>query len=256
MIRVFKSILEWTQFREVELSNTSLGFVPTMGALHAGHQALVEKSVRENARTLVSIFVNPTQFNDPQDFKTYPVTLDADSKLLQKAGSDYLLFPDYNELYPDHYTYKISEKAFSTELCGAHRLGHFDGVLTVVMKLLQIANAKRAYFGEKDYQQLSLIEEMKKAFFIKTEIVPVPTVRERDGLAMSSRNLRLTAQEREIAPLFYKLLSNFELSSTQIKYELTSSGFVVDYVEERVGRRLGAAVLGSVRLIDNVEMKK
>ncbi len=222
-----------------------------MGALHAGHLALVKKSKAENDLTVVSIFVNPTQFNDPNDLKNYPRTMAEDEEKLRSVGADYLLSPEYQELYPDSYRYFVDESEFSQILCGSSRPGHFRGVLSVVMKLLNLVRADRAYFGEKDFQQLKLIEGMVEAFFMKTKIVPCATVREQDGLAMSSRNRRLSAQERELAPAFYRILTTMK-SLDEAKAELGRLGFEVDYLEEHVGRRFGAVKLGAVRLIDNV----
>ncbi|MCM2279697.1 MAG: pantoate--beta-alanine ligase [Oligoflexia bacterium] len=254
MIRVFKSIPEWIGFRNsATLEGKRLGFVPTMGALHAGHAALVERSHSENEATLVSIFVNPTQFNDPRDLEKYPRTLEADLDLLERAGADCVLYPEYRELYPDGYRYRVQEGELSRLLCGAHRPGHFDGVLTVVLKLLNIARAARAYFGEKDFQQLLLVKEMAEAFFLPTEIVPCKTVRQEDGLALSSRNARLNPGQRAQAAEFARLLGS-GLPASEIRSRLEALGFAVDYVEERFGRRFGAVKLGEVRLIDNVEI--
>ena len=254
MTRVFKSIKVWSEFRmSDELRGKSIGFVPTMGALHAGHVSLFTRSVSENDKTVVSIFINPTQFNDPDDLKYYPRTFETDLAKLDKAGVDYLIYPDYNELYNDDFKYEVNEKQLSTKLCGAHRQGHFTGVLTVVMKLLNIARAHRAYFGEKDYQQFHLIKGMAEAFFMDTEIIPCPIIREPDGLAMSSRNTLLSIEERKLAPNFFEHLSSSE-SINEIKSNLEKDGFKVDYVEELDNRRLGAVYLGKVRLIDNVEL--
>lgn len=235
------------------LGEESIGFVPTMGALHAGHRSLVERSVRENKITFASIFVNPTQFNDPKDFDKYPNTWDLDVKLLESIGTSYLFAPLFTDVYPDGYRYSVDENQLSKLLCGAHRPGHFEGVLTVVMRLLNLVRPTRAYFGEKDYQQLKLIEGMVHAFFMPTEIVACPIVREHDGLAMSSRNLRLSASERERAPVFYKVL-NSRRSLVEMREELQKNGFQVDYLEELEGRRFGAVQLGEVRLIDNVQI--
>lgn len=265
MTRVFTDLNVWRVERaELDLqqglrsNRTSLGFIPTMGALHAGHLSLVERSRRENDRTLVSIFVNPTQFNDPRDLEKYPRTLERDLELLRGAGADYLLYPDYETLYGDRYRYRIQENELSTVLCGAHRPGHFDGVLTVVMKLLNIARADRAYFGEKDYQQLLLIQGMARAFFHGTEIIGCPTVREKDGLAMSSRNTLLSPAERTRAPIFPQILrSRHPTESLEaLRTRLIEEGFEVDYIEERAGRRFGAVRLGSVRLIDNFPLSE
>ncbi len=229
----------------------SVGFVPTMGALHPGHIALIRKCRAENDVTVVSIYVNPTQFNDPDDFKNYPVTLDGDSKILGECSADFLFLPDYHEMYPDGYTYFLDENKLSRILCGASRPGHFRGVLTVVMKLLNIVKPDRAYFGEKDYQQYLLIKGMAEAFFLDTRIIPVPIVREESGLALSSRNTLLDEESRKLAPSFYQILSSAESKEEAIT-RLQQKGFRVDYVEEGFNRRFGAVILGNVRLIDNV----
>ena len=242
-----KSVAEvrtWGQDKQI-------GFVPTMGALHAGHLSLLAQAKAENKVGLVSIFVNPTQFNDKKDLEHYPRPLNEDLELLQQNGSDAVFLPRAEELYADQYRYKIQEAEFSQHLCGAHRPGHFDGVLTVMMKLLQIVQPKRAYFGEKDFQQLQLIRDMATAFFLPIEIVGVQTLREADGLAQSSRNRLLAAPEREKAPLVYRAL---RLPVGEGRALLEQNGFKVDYLEERAGRRLVAAHLGAVRLIDNVEV--
>ena len=231
----------------------TVGFVPTMGALHAGHRCLIEQSCAENDLTLVSIFVNPTQFNDPKDCATYPTPLEADLALCREAGAAAVFMPDYHLLYPDNFTYRVQEVEKSTILEGAMRPGHFDGVLTVVLKLLILARADRAYFGEKDWQQLQLVRGLSEAFFTGTTIVPVPTVREEDGLALSSRNVRLSSQARILAPEFYRVLST-AMDCAMARAELESLGFDVEYVDEREGRRLGAVQLDGVRLIDNVDI--
>jgi len=233
--------------------NWSIGFVPTMGALHEGHASLFRHSSEQNDVTVASIFVNPTQFNNPEDFQHYPSTLEQDLQCLQANGVDLLFFPQEKMLYPEGYKFRITETDFSKKLCGAHREGHFDGVLTVVLKLLNLVSPHKVYFGEKDYQQLQLIQDMAKDFFLPLQIVPCPTVREADGLAMSSRNLRLNPQEREKAPYFYKAIKNSR-STQEAKSLLQKEGFKVDYVEDLNGRRFGAVHLGAVRLIDNVEL--
>jgi pantoate--beta-alanine ligase len=254
--RVFQNLNDWLSFRaSPELERESLGFVPTMGALHEGHASLVKQSASENSKTLVSIFVNPTQFNDPKDLEKYPRTLEKDLEILQSAGADYLIYPTYEEMYRDGYKYRVTENEFSKYLCGAHRPGHFDGVLSVVMKLLNLSQARRAYFGEKDFQQLELIRGMAQAFFLPVEIIGCPTVREKDGLAMSSRNLLLSAADRERAPLLSKELKR-KGTPAEIRTRLEAHGFRVDYVEELKGRRFAAAFLGSVRLIDNVSLNE
>ena len=254
MTKVIKKISEWKKIRNSEeLKNKTVGFVPTMGAFHQGHASLIERCLIENNISVVSIFVNPTQFNDPNDLRNYPRTLDSDLKLLEKMNVDYLFYPEYEEIYSDNYRYKIIETDFSKKLCGAFRPKHFEGVLTIVLKLFNIVKPHKAYFGEKDYQQLKLIEGMCKAFFMDIEIVPCPIVRDEDGLALSSRNLLLTNEERKIAVNFPKLL-NARMSNELIKEELEKLGFKVDYIENLEGRRFGAVHIGKVRLIDNVEL--
>ncbi len=252
MPRIFESIHEWQEFRKSQtFEGKILGFVPTMGALHAGHGSLFGHARLENDFVLASIFVNPTQFNDPEDLRHYPKTLEHDLALLKSKGVDFVLLPKFEELYADQYRYRISENELSKRLCGASRPGHFDGVLSVVMKFLILAQAQRAYFGEKDHQQYLLIRGMAEAFFVPTQIIPCPTVREADGLAMSSRNALLTSDEREKAPFFSKTLRDCS-SLSVARLELEQAGFRVDYLEEWNGRRFGAVFLGKVRLIDNV----
>ncbi len=248
---VFNSISEFAKYRS-GISGT-VGVVPTMGALHTGHASLIEQSARENSTTIVTLFVNPTQFNNPEDLKKYPRTWEADLSLAKKAGAQVVFSPSFEEIYPDQYLYKISENEFSKILCGAHRPGHFDGVLTIVMKLLQIANADRSYFGEKDYQQLKLIEGMATAFFIKTEITACKTLRESDGLAMSSRNVRLTPAGREKAPILFKALSQAP-SAAEARKQIENVGVEVEYLEDHFNRRFVAAFIDGVRLIDNVQI--
>lgn len=242
--------LRYTTAKSVPLE---VGFVPTMGALHRGHLSLIKRSMKENRITVVSIYLNPTQFDNPEDLKHYPVSLEDDKKLLLSAGIDILFLPQYQEIYNDKYTYKLSENRLSNLLCGASRPGHFDGVLTIVLKLLNIINANRAYFGEKDYQQYLLIKGMADALFLQTEICPCPIIREASGLAISSRNQRLSKKGRkEVAPLFYKKLSEGG-PLQKIKEELINVGFKVDYIEEVEHRLFGAVILEGIRLIDNVK---
>lgn len=250
-MRVFKSLSEWRMFRRVDLRDHSLGFVPTMGALHAGHISLVERSRSENSKTVVSIFINPTQFDEKNDLERYPRTLDQDLAMLSQNLCDFVLCPTTDEMYPDDFKYRIDETELSQKLCGESRPGHFRGMLTVVMKLLSLTKADRAYFGEKDFQQLLLVEKMAEAFFLDTQIIPCPIVREDDGLAMSSRNKRLSPSERLVAPHFSEILSTSQ-SAEEAKRLLLAAGFGVDYVKDDFGRRLGAIRLGETRLIDNV----
>ncbi len=254
MTQVIKKISEWKKIRQSKkFENKQIGFVPTMGALHKGHESLIEKCVSENDVSVVSIFVNPTQFNDPNDLRNYPRTFDEDLTILNNNNVDFLFYPEYEEIYVDNYKYKIVENELSKILCGKFRQGHFEGVLTVVMKLFNIIRPHKAYFGEKDYQQLKLIEGMCEAFFMDIQIIPCPIVRDNDGLALSSRNLLLTDEERKLAVNFPKLLKSNK-SNDEIKRELEQLGFKVDYIEEFNGRRFGAVHIGKVRLIDNVEI--
>ena len=253
-MRIISSTAQWLKLRKtLKAQGKTIGLVPTMGALHAGHASLVEKSAKENDITVVSIFVNPTQFNDKKDLAKYPRTPEKDAKLLAAAGADYILMPDYAALYPDNYRYRVTENQKSKILCGAFRPGHFDGVLSVVLKFLNISGADRAYFGEKDYQQYQLIQGMKEAFFLPVEIVPCKIVREADGLALSSRNALLTPESRKTAPQLNRAITTCKTAALARK-ALQKAGFTVDYVQDINGRRFAAATLGSVRLIDNVKI--
>ncbi len=235
------------------LAAPSVGFVPTMGALHEGHLTLVRQSREQNLVTVVSIFVNPTQFNNAEDLQKYPRTLEQDQKMLQDSGVAYLFLPDANEMYADNFNYSVNEKEKNAVLCGASRPGHFSGVLTVVLKLLQIVQPTRAYFGEKDFQQLQIIRGMVDAFFIPTEIVNVPTQRDEEGLALSSRNQRLSADGIQKAQTFAKILKTsptLEIAKEQLK----ENDIAIDYLEDHWNRRFAAVSIENVRLIDNVPL--
>ncbi len=253
-MKCLNSLAELKSFRSA-LDGT-VGFVPTMGALHQGHLSLVERSLAESDHTLVSIYVNPTQFNSANDLENYPDTLEAD--LASLAGkADGVFLPTYGLLYPDDFDYRLDEMGFSNRLCGENRPGHFTGVLTVVMKLLNLMKPDRAYFGEKDYQQLKLVRGMVETFFLETEIVGCPIIREPDGLAMSSRNLNLTPADRSLSPRFHQILAS-ATDDAAARRSLQDAGFEVDYVETIDGRRFGAVLMGTlekpVRLIDNVPL--
>lgn len=251
-MRIFHDISEWRRERVAQVRRGStLGFVPTMGALHAGHLSLVQRSRNENDVTLVSIFVNPTQFDDSADLERYPRTTDVDLAALRHVRTDYVLLPLREQIYIDRFRYRVRETHHSTELEGAHRPGHFDGMLTVVLKLLHIAAAEHAYFGEKDWQQLTLVRGMVEAFHLPTTIVACPTVREPSGLAMSSRNEHLSPEDRTRAAQLYRTLVA-AASADEATTLLRAAGFEVDYVQDREGRRLAAVRLAGVRLIDNV----
>ena len=185
----------------------SIGLVPTMGALHEGHASLVRQSVKENDITVVSVFVNPTQFNDKNDLKNYPRDLEADCRLLEDCGADYVLAPSVEEMYPTPDTRHFEYPPVSTVMEGAHRPGHFNGVCQVVSRLFYIVRPLRAYFGEKDWQQIAVIKAMVRHLGLDVQIVECPIVRDSDGLARSSRNTLLSPDERAIAPAIYKALS-------------------------------------------------
>jgi pantoate--beta-alanine ligase len=223
-----------------------------MGALHAGHEALLARARSENERVVLSIFVNPTQFNDPSDLAKYPRTLEADAGLAAPYV-DAILAPTAEELYPDRYHFRLTESELSRRWEGAHRPGHFDGVLTVVLKLLNLVQPTRAYFGEKDWQQLQLVRGMVDALMLPVEIVPCPTVRDPDGLAMSSRNVRLSPPARSRAAAFPRALKSAP-DAAAAAARLKASGFDVDYVEDTGGVRLGAVRVEGVRLIDNARV--
>ncbi|WP_034584030.1 pantoate--beta-alanine ligase [Helicobacter pametensis] len=197
-LKIFQSKQELREWRE-NLGG-SLGFVPTMGALHAGHLSLAQKSLEQNTHTLFSIFVNPTQFGANEDFDKYPKTLDKDIQLAQSIGVDAIFAPNISEMYEDSDPITLNPpKLMGSVYEGSHREGHFAGVLQIVLKLLMLTQAKYAYFGRKDAQQLLLIQKMVKDFFIPTQIIPCPIVRDIDGLALSSRNIYLTQKERQDA---------------------------------------------------------
>ena len=207
-MKVFTKIVELQNvlFDERKAGKT-VGLVPTMGALHEGHASLVSRSVKDNDVTVVSVFVNPTQFNDKNDLTRYPRTLEADCELLEKCGADYVLAPSVEEMYPTPDTRHFEYPPVSTVMEGAHRPGHFNGVCQVVSRLFYIVRPDRAYFGEKDWQQIAVVKAMVRHLQLPVEIVECPIIREADGLAKSSRNTLLAADERKIAPLIYKALA-------------------------------------------------
>ena len=274
-------------FKQVEPLNTYLqkekqdrrtvGFVPTMGALHPGHLALIEASKKENDITVCSIFVNPTQFNNPEDFKHYPITIEKDIEQLIKSRCEVLFCPDVNEIYPsDHKKKHYALGDIETILEGFYRPGHFQGVCEVVDRLLEIVQPHNLYMGQKDIQQCMVVKKllqlMGKEHLIELKIVP--TVRESDGLAMSSRNLRLTREQRKLSTALYQALSfvksglhttTFNELKRHAKDSLEQKGFQVDYLEiaetatlKTVDKNKAglvaiiAATIGNVRLIDNL----
>jgi len=248
--RDIKSFREWRKQELTGEGGRTLGLAPTLGGLHAGHESLVRRAREENDKVLVSLFKNPTQFNDPADLRNYPGDEKSDLEAAERWGADIVFAPEAEEMYPDNYQFQIRESGISARMEGNCRPGHFEGVLTVVMKLFLITRATRAYFGEKDYQQLLLVRRMSEAFFVGTKVVPCATVRESDGLACSSRNRHLSREQREQAGNFPRILKESGDCEQACKL-LNDAGFTVEYVEEWKGRRMGAVRLGSVRLIDN-----
>lgn len=206
-MKVFEKIVDLqNQLFEDRKQGKEIGLVPTMGALHEGHASLVRRSVAENGITVVSVFVNPTQFNDKNDLKNYPRTLEADCQLLETCGADYVLAPSVEEMYPTPDTRQFEYPPVSTVMEGAHRPGHFNGVCQVVSRLFYIVKPTRAYFGEKDWQQIAVVKAMVRHLGITVQIVECDIVRDKDGLAKSSRNTLLSKDERAIAPHIYKAL--------------------------------------------------
>lgn len=254
-----------------------IGFVPTMGNLHEGHLTLVRAAKKICDIVVVSIFVNPIQFGAGEDFDSYPRTLEQDSRLLADVGCDIIFAPSVEQMYGSQPRLtNISVGQITDDLCGKSRPGHFDGVAVVVTKLFNIVQPDYAFFGQKDYQQLAVIRQFVQDLNIPLEVIGVPIVRAEDGLALSSRNGYLSVEQREIAPMIYRLLKQAEQSLQEgkalsevlanISAQLTQAGFVVDYVEarqpnlqpvEQFDRNLVlfvAAKLGSTRLIDNLEV--
>lgn len=280
MIQIFNHIVDIQLFLKAKRSSgLSVGLVPTMGALHEGHLSLIRRAKKENMVVVASVFVNPVQFNNPADLEKYPRTPEKDVALLEGAGCDAVFMPSVEEMYPakinDHYDFGAIEQVME----GACRPGHFNGVAIVVRKLFEIVEPDRAYFGEKDFQQQAIIRKMVKDYNINLEIVPCDIVRENDGLAMSSRNMRLNADERAIAPMIYKVLretvakvdtmSPAEMKAFALKRYSEIKQFDVEYVEiadettlqsvkewndSEHARIFVALQLGPVRLIDNLRV--
>ena len=210
----------------------TIGLVPTMGALHEGHASLVRRSVKENDVTVVSVFLNPTQFNDPKDLERYPRTLDADCQLLEECGADIVFAPSVKEIYPEPDTRQFSYPPTDSVMEGAMRPGHFNGVCQIVSKLFSYVEPDRAYFGEKDYQQIAVIRRMVEDLGFKLQIVPCPVVRQEDGLALSSRNTLLTKKERVTAANIYRILN--ESRSLGLTVQQTHD-YVVDEINKIPG---------------------
>lgn len=208
-MKIFEKVVDLqNELFGVRRQGKTVGLVPTMGALHDGHASLVRQSVQQNDVTVVSVFLNPTQFNDKGDLDRYPRTLDADCKLLEACGADYVFAPSVSEMYPTPDTRHFEFPPQSTVMEGAKRLGHFNGVCQVVSRLFYITRPNRAYFGEKDWQQIAVVKRLVGFINMNIEIVECPIVRDEDGLAKSSRNSLLSADERAIAPNIYKVLKS------------------------------------------------
>lgn len=245
--------IEGLQVWRRQFHDEVVGFVPTMGALHVGHAALIKRARSECGRVVVSIFINPTQFNDSGDLAAYPVETESDLNLCRELGVDLVFMPTRDLMYPDEYRYRISELRDSLKWEGEHRPGHFDGVLTVVMKLFLLVDPHKAYFGEKDWQQLELVAGMAKAFFLPVEVVACPTIRDENGLALSSRNARLNELDREKAAAFHRHLVS-AIDADSAAGALRDEGFDVEYVVDSEGRRIAAIHFQGVRLIDNIAL--
>lgn len=276
-MRVFDNVDELRAWRDpCRAAGEKVGFIPTMGALHAGHLSLVKRAREENDRVVVSIFVNPTQFGPGEDFEVYPRVPEADRALLEADGVDALFLPPVEAIYPEGAQTGVTVSGVSLGLCGESRPGHFTGVATVVTILFNLTAPDRAYFGLKDYQQFAVICRMVKDLAMPVEVVGLPTVREPDGLAMSSRNARLTPDERETALALNRGLTDAEEAWSAGEREpaklegiaraaLAAAGIErIDYVTLREAETLAEAVgagkaavlliaahVGSVRLIDN-----
>lgn len=261
--------------------NKKVGLVPTMGALHAGHASLVKRCVAENDITVVSVFVNPTQFNDKDDLVKYPRTLEADCKLLESVGAAYVFAPSVEEIYPVPDTRKFDFAPLDTVMEGKYRPGHFNGVAQIVSKLFDIVKPDSAYFGEKDFQQLAVIRQMVKQMQFKLDIVACPIVREEDGLALSSRNARLSANDRENALKISQTLFKSRIFAAEHSVKETiayveseienAQGLELEYFEIVDGNSMQPVVnwkdteyavgcitvyCGEVRLIDNIKYKE
>jgi pantoate--beta-alanine ligase len=280
--RVLQSIDQIrTAISTVRQAGARVGLVPTMGALHAGHARLIERARHHGDHVVVSIFVNPLQFDRPDDLARYPRTLEADVALCAALGVDVVFAPTVSEMYPAPPSSTIHVGAVASHLCGRYRPGHFDGVATVVMKLFQIVRPDLAYFGEKDVQQLAVIKHLVRDFNVPIEIEAVETVRESDGLALSSRNARLNADERRLATALYsglreadRLISEGEANANVVRaaaaaHVPTDHRLRLEYLEivdpenmqpvERIEGPVvvaGALWVGSTRLIDNLRCAK
>jgi pantoate--beta-alanine ligase len=232
-----------------------VGLVPTMGALHAGHEALIARAAGECDTVVVSVFVNPAQFGDAADLAAYPRDLDADAAIAEAAGADVLFAPAVDEMYPSGFQTWVDVEELSRGLEGEHRPGHFRGVATICLKLFNIVRPRRAYFGQKDAQQLAVLRQMVRDLDVGVDVVAVPTVRDRDGLALSSRNARLSRAERERALALPRALATRDLDAARAALADLDVGYVE--IAEFEPPVLAAAVrVGNTRLIDNVVLEE
>lgn len=240
MPRLVETVEETRQalkdLRKKATDEATVGFVPTMGALHRGHAALIDAAQKENEIVVVSIFVNPTQFAPEEDLDQYPRTLEADLKLCDEYGTDLVFFPKSTEMYPDSFNSQVNVEGLNELWEGEHRPTHFQGVTTVVSKLFNIVQAERAYFGQKDYQQQAIIRQMVRDLNIPTEIVNVPTWRDEDGLALSSRNQYLSTEERQAALILSQTLK-------ETKTELQSGGSILTDLKQKAQQQIEQAGL-------------
>ena len=278
-MKVFESVKELRAELD-KAEQSGIGFVPTMGALHAGHRSLVERARRENGTVVVSVFVNPTQFNDKNDLKHYPRTPEADARLLEEAGADFVLMPTVEEIYPQPDTRQFDFGLIDKVMEGATRPGHFNGVAQVVSRLFDIVRPARAYFGEKDFQQIAVIKSMVAQLALPIEIVECAIVRGEDGLALSSRNTLLDAAHRAAAPHIYATLraavtQSQEMAPARLKEWVTAEVErnpllkVIYYqsVDARTMQEVAAwdnspriqgciaVQAGDIRLIDNIRIR-
>jgi pantoate--beta-alanine ligase len=238
-MKVFHKIVDLqNELFEARKQGKEIGLVPTMGALHEGHASLVTRSVADNGITVVSVFVNPTQFNDKNDLKNYPRDLDADCRLLERCGADYVFAPAVEEMYPQEDKRVFEYPPVSTVMEGAHRPGHFNGVCQVVSRLFYIVRPHRAYFGEKDWQQIAVIKAMVRSLKLNVDIVECPIIRDEDGLARSSRNVLLAPDERAIAPEIFKALKQS-----------------VAYAEKHTVKETYDKVVGEINAVDGLEVE-
>ncbi len=243
----------WIKVRQALPSRIRIGFVPTMGALHAGHVSLLKRARAENDFLVLSIFVNPTQFNKAEDYQHYPRTLERDIDIARTYEVDAVIVPEEKDLYPEGNQMPIvPHHPLSQILEGKVRPGHFSGVLTVVMKLLQWVKPHRVYFGEKDFQQCELIQALVRNYFLDVEVIPCETIREASGLPLSSRNQRFTAEQLPLAHRFAELLRSGSFDDLgAIQRRLEEAGLHVEYLETHFNRLFVAVECHGIRLIDN-----